>query len=142
MECVRTKSDAETLKAGETFSKTLKPGDVVALDGDLGAGKTVLVKGIAKGLGIADVIVSPTFTILREYEGALPLYHFDVYRIGDPDELFEIGFQEYLDGDGICVIEWAEKVPELLPARAIGVRIEKTGSNTREINIKKDYGAK
>lgn len=142
MDCVRTKSGAETLEAGERFSQTLKPGDVVALDGDLGAGKTVFAQGIAKGLGITDVIVSPTFTILREYDGVPPLYHFDVYRIGDPDELFEIGFSEYLDGDGICVIEWAEKVPELLPAHTIRVRIEKTGNNTREIIIKKDYEAK
>lgn len=142
MDCVRTKSDAETLKAGEKFAGTLKPGDVVALDGDLGAGKTVFARGIAKGLGIAEVIVSPTFTILREYEGNPPLYHFDVYRIGDPDELFDIGFSEYLDGEGISVVEWAEKVPELLPGRTICVRIEKTGNNTREIIIKKDYEAK
>jgi tRNA threonylcarbamoyladenosine biosynthesis protein TsaE len=142
MECVRTRNDAETMKAGELFAHTLVPGDVVALDGDLGAGKTVFVKGIAKGLGIMDVIVSPTFTILREYEGAPPLYHFDVYRIGSPDELFDIGFSEYLDGDGVCVIEWAGKAAELLPKRTVRVQIEKTGNNTREIIIKKDYEAK
>ncbi len=141
MERVRTKNDAETLAAGERFAHTLKAGDVVALDGDLGAGKTVFARGIAKGLGIMDVIVSPTFTILREYEGSMPLYHFDVYRIGDADELFDIGFSEYLDGDGISVVEWAEKVPGLLPARSVYVRIEKTGNNTREIIIKKDYEA-
>src|SRR5664279_4579612 len=104
MQSIQTNSDKETLLAGEKFSKTLKAGDVVALNGDLGAGKTVFVKGIAKGLAILDIVTSPTFTILREYNGALPLYHFDVYRIASPDEMFEIGFSEYLDGSGVSVI--------------------------------------
>lgn len=133
-----TDSDEETLLAGEEFSKTLKEGDVVALNGDLGAGKTVFVKGIAKGLHIADIVTSPTFTILREYKGSLPLYHFDVYRISDPEEMFEIGFSEYLDGCGVSVIEWAEKVEELLPQRRIDVLIKKIGSNKREIIIHDD----
>jgi tRNA threonylcarbamoyladenosine biosynthesis protein TsaE len=138
MRSVLTDSDEETLLAGEEFSKTLKEGDVVALNGDLGAGKTVFVKGIAKGLHISDIITSPTFTILREYKGSLPLYHFDVYRISDPDEMFEIGFSEYLDGSGVSVIEWAEKVEELLPERSVGVLIKKTGNNRREIIIHDD----
>lgn len=142
MECVRTKNNDETLQAGVVFSRGLTRGDVVALNGDLGAGKTVFARGIAKGLGILETVVSPTFTILREYAGNLPLYHFDVYRIDDPEEMFEIGFSEYLDGNGICVIEWAEKVAELLPDRTICVKIEKTGNNKREIIIKKDYEAK
>jgi tRNA threonylcarbamoyladenosine biosynthesis protein TsaE len=133
-----TDSDEETLLAGEEFSKTLKEGDVVALNGDLGAGKTVFVKGIAKGLHIEDIVTSPTFTILREYKGALPLYHFDVYRISDPDEMFEIGFSEYLDGGGVSVIEWAEKVKEWLPCRRIDVLIKKIGNNKREIIIHDD----
>ncbi len=138
MRSVLTDSDEETLLAGEEFSKTLKEGDVVALNGDLGAGKTVFVKGIAKGLHISDIITSPTFTILREYKGSLPLYHFDVYRISDPDEMFEIGFSEYLDGSGVSVIEWAEKVEELLPERSVEVLIKKTGNNRREIIIHDD----
>ena len=138
MRSVFTDSDEETLLAGEEFSKTLKEGDVVALNGDLGAGKTVFVKGIAKGLNITDIVTSPTFTIVREYEGSLPLYHFDVYRISDPEEMFDIGFSEYLDGCGISVIEWAEKVEELLPERRIEVLIKKTGNNNREIIIHDD----
>ena len=138
MRSVFTDSDEETLLAGEEFSKTLKEGDVVALNGDLGAGKTVFVKGIAKGLDITDIVTSPTFTIVREYEGSLPLYHFDVYRISDPEEMFDIGFSEYLDGCGISVIEWAEKVEELLPERRIVVLIKKTGNNKREIIIHDD----
>lgn len=138
MRSVLTDSDKETLLAGEEFSKTLKEGDVVALNGDLGAGKTVFVKGIAKGLHIADIVTSPTFTILREYKGSLPLYHFDVYRISDPEEMFEIGFSEYLDGCGVSVIEWAEKVEELLPECRIEVLIKKIGNNKREIIIHDD----
>ena len=138
MQSVLTDSDEETLLAGEEFSRTLKEGDVVALNGDLGAGKTVFVKGIAKGLHIADIVTSPTFTILREYKGSLPLYHFDVYRISDPEEMFEIGFSEYLDGTGVSVIEWAEKVKELLPERTIQVLIKKNGNNKREIIIHDD----
>ena len=138
MRSVMTDSDEETLLAGEEFSRTLKEGDVVALNGDLGAGKTVFVKGIAKGLHIEDIVTSPTFTILREYKGLLPLYHFDVYRISDPDEMFDIGFSEYLDGSGVSVIEWAEKVEELLPKRRIDVLIKKIGNNKREIIIHDD----
>ncbi len=138
MRSVMTDSDEETLLAGEEFSRTLKEGDVVALNGDLGAGKTVFVKGIAKGLHVEDIVTSPTFTILREYKGLLPLYHFDVYRISDPDEMFDIGFSEYLDGSGVSVVEWAEKVKELLPKRRIEVLIKKIGNNKREIIIHDD----
>lgn len=138
MRSVLTNSDEETLLAGEDFSRTLKEGDVVALNGDLGAGKTVFVKGIAKGLHIADIVTSPTFTILREYKGSMPLYHFDVYRISDPEEMFDIGFSEYLDGNGVSVVEWAEKIEELLPERVIRVLIKKTGNNKREIIIHDD----
>ena len=114
------------LKLGEMTGGKLKPGTVVCLDGDLGVGKTVFVKGVAKGLGIKEPVVSPTFTILQEYrEGRIPLYHFDVYRIEDPEEMYEIGFDDYLYGDGVCLIEWAKRVTELLPENVLRITIAK-----------------
>ena len=108
----------------------LKPGDIVCLSGDLGTGKTALTNGIAKALDINSYITSPTFTIVNEYEGRLPLYHFDVYRIYDPDEMFDIGFEEYINGEGITIIEWGEQISEILPKDIIKVNIQK--------NLKKD----
>jgi tRNA threonylcarbamoyladenosine biosynthesis protein TsaE len=141
MQNITTNSDIETMAAGEAFSKTLKAGDVVALYGDLGAGKTVFVKGIARGLGIEGPVTSPTFTILKEYEGRAPLYHFDVYRIEDTEEMDEIGFFDYLGGEGVSVIEWAEKVDTLLPEGTIRVVIEKTGEDAvRKISIRGGSG--
>ncbi len=102
----------------------LAPGDVVALTGDLGAGKTALAKAIAEGLGVRSVITSPTFTIVQEYDdGRLPLFHFDVYRVSDEEELFEIGFEGYLHRGGVCLIEWADLIPDLLPEDAKHVRM-------------------
>ena len=119
-----TFSAEETFKLGEMTGGKLKPGTVVCLDGDLGVGKTVFVKGVAKGLGIKEPVVSPTFTILQEYrEGRIPLYHFDVYRIEDPEEMYEIGFDDYLYGDGVCLIEWAKRVTELLPENVLRITI-------------------
>jgi len=110
----------ETEKFGEDFAKELKPNTVVALIGPLGAGKTTLTKAIAKGLGVCENISSPTFTIVCEYEtGRLPLYHFDVYRVHDEDELFEMGFEEYFHKKGVCLVEWADLVEELLPKDTI-----------------------
>jgi len=121
-----TFSAEETFKLGEMTGGKLKPGTVVCLDGDLGVGKTVFVKGVAKGLGIKEPVVSPTFTILQEYrEGRIPLYHFDVYRIEDPEEMYEIGFDDYLYGDGVCLIEWAKRVTELLPEGVLRITIAK-----------------
>ncbi|MBO7650881.1 MAG: tRNA (adenosine(37)-N6)-threonylcarbamoyltransferase complex ATPase subunit type 1 TsaE [Lachnospiraceae bacterium] len=121
-----TFSAEETFKLGEMTGGKLKPGTVVCLDGDLGVGKTVFVKGVAKGLGIKEPVVSPTFTILQEYrEGRIPLYHFDVYRIEDPEEMYEIGFDDYLYGDGVCLIEWAKRVTELLPEDVLRITIAK-----------------
>lgn len=121
-----TFSAEETFKLGEMTGGKLKPGTVVCLDGDLGVGKTVFVKGVAKGLGIKEPVVSPTFTILQEYrEGRIPLYHFDVYRIEDPEEMYEIGFDDYLYGDGVCLIEWAKRVTELLPENVLRITIAK-----------------
>ncbi|MDO4284452.1 MAG: tRNA (adenosine(37)-N6)-threonylcarbamoyltransferase complex ATPase subunit type 1 TsaE [Eubacteriales bacterium] len=121
-----TNSAEETFAVGKAIGEAARPGEVYALLGDLGVGKTVFTQGFAQGLGISEAVSSPTFTILQIYEeGRLPLYHFDVYRIGDPEEMEEIGFDEYADGDGVCLIEWANLIEELLPERTRVIRIEK-----------------
>lgn len=119
------KGESDTKKFGIELAHKLRPGDVVALIGDLGTGKTTLTKAIAEGLGITGVITSPTFTIVQEYtEGRLPLYHFDVYRIHDPEEMYELGYEEYFFGEGVCVVEWADLIEELIPGHSIRIRIE------------------
>lgn len=110
-----SESPEETEAAAAAFARGLQGGEIICMYGDLGAGKTAFTGGFAKGLDITAHIVSPTFTIVNEYQGRLPLYHFDVYRIDDPEELYDIGFEEYLDSGGVCVIEWAEKIEELIP---------------------------
>lgn len=110
------KNEDETKKLGLELGRRAEPGQIIALIGDLGTGKTTLTKYIAEGLGITEVVSSPTFTVIKEYEsGRMPLYHFDVYRVGDPDELFNIGAYEYFDGNGLCVIEWADLIEDELP---------------------------
>lgn len=130
----------ETLKTAENFAKTLKAGDTLCMYGDLGAGKTAFVQGLAKGLGIDEPITSPTFTIVNEYSGALPLYHFDVYRVADSDEMYEIGYEEYVYGDdGVCVIEWPQLIADILPEKRYDITISKDydkGENYRTIEIK------
>lgn len=115
----------ETKKIASEIATTLSAGDVLCMYGDLGAGKTAFVQGLAKGLGIDEPITSPTFTIVNEYYGSLPLYHFDVYRIADPDEMYEVGYEEYVYGDGVSVIEWSELIEEILPERRYKVTILK-----------------
>lgn len=116
----------ETFRMGEMIGQKAKPGMIFCLNGDLGVGKTVLSKGIAKGLGITEPVSSPTFTIIQEYtEGRLPLYHFDVYRIGELDEMDELGYEDYFFGDGVCLIEWSSRIEELIPEEAIRITIEK-----------------
>lgn len=133
-----TRRAVDTLDLGIELGQTLKPGDVIALCGGLGAGKTVLAKGIAKGLGISEEVTSPTFTLLRQYQGRLTLCHFDLYRIEDDQELEHIGFYDYLGGDNVCVIEWPENAPEL---RAnIRVDIKGSGGEERQIEIIKEEG--
>ena len=131
-------SPEETFALGEQAGRAACPGQVYCLDGDLGTGKTVFAKGFARGLGITEDVTSPTFTILQIYEGGtLPLYHFDVYRIGDPEELYEIGFEEYFYGNGVCLVEWASLVDELIPEDAVHVTIRKDpgqGFSFREIS--------
>ena len=138
---VITKTENGTVYRGRLLASKLKPGDVVLLSGDLGAGKTHFTKGSAAGLGYTGDVVSPTFTIVCEYRGGrLPLIHMDVYRLGDADELYDIGFGEYLAEGGVTVIEWAEKFPELrtLPARVFAVNIRRrddVGPGVRELTF-------
>ena len=135
-------SEKETERIGEAIGRAAEPGTVVALIGDLGTGKTTLTKSIAKGLGVTETVTSPTFNIIREYKtGRIPLYHFDVYRIGDPDEMFELGYEEYFYGDGICVVEWADIIEELLPEDAVIIRIERgADEEEREYRIESEDG--
>lgn len=133
-------SPTETAALAERFAAELKPGDVITLNGDLGAGKTAFAQGLAKGLGITEYLSSPTFTIVNCYEGRLPLYHFDVYRIADEEEMYEIGYDEYIDGDGVCVIEWAELIKDILPPERYDIVIKKDyekGEDYREIIIER-----
>ena len=118
--------EEDTFNIGKDIASKVKPGDIVCLDGDLGVGKTVFTKGFAIGLDINECITSPTFTIVQEYdEGKFPLYHFDVYRISDSEEMYEIGFEEYINGDGVCLIEWATMIEDILPRDIIKVNISK-----------------
>ena len=135
-------SEKETERIGEAIGRASEPGTVVALIGDLGTGKTTLTKSIARGLGVTETVTSPTFNIIREYKsGRIPLYHFDVYRIGDPDEMFELGYEEYFYGDGICVVEWADIIEELLPEDAVIIRIERGAyEEEREYRIESEDG--
>ncbi len=129
----------ETQKIAADFAKTLKEGDVLCMYGDLGVGKTAFVQGLAKGLKIDEPITSPTFTIVNEYSGTLPLYHFDVYRIADSDEMYEIGYEEYVYGDGVSVIEWPQLIDDILPQKRYDIEIAKDydkGEDYRTIEIK------
>ncbi len=119
-------SAEDTFAFGQRLGREAVPGEIICLDGDLGVGKTVFTQGFAAGLGIDDYVNSPTFNIVKEYEGGrLPLYHFDVYRIGDPSEMEEIGYEDYFYGQGVSIIEWPGQIEELLPKEARWVRIRK-----------------
>lgn len=128
-------SEAETSKIGMELAQCLTPGNVIAMYGDLGAGKTAFVRGLAQGLGLDARVSSPTFTIVNEYLGKIPLFHFDMYRLSDADELFEIGWEDYITRNGICVVEWSENVEEAFYNDTIRVYIEKTGDSSRIIRI-------
>lgn len=123
----------KTMKLGEQLGMLANPGDVICLTGDLGTGKTHLVKGIAKGLSIDDYITSPTFNIVNEYEGRIKLYHFDVYRVNDPDEISAIGFDEYIFSDALSVIEWANYIEELIPSEHISINIAKVSEENPDL---------
>ena len=139
VEIIESFSERETALAGEKLAGECAAGTIITLNGDLGTGKTVFTKGFGKGLGIAEPICSPTFTIMQIYdEGRLPLYHFDVYRIADIEEMDEIGYEDFFFGDGVCLIEWAELIQELLPEERIDVTISKDldkGFDYRRIEI-------
>ena len=136
---IETRSPEETFRLGRKLGEAAVPGQVFTLTGDLGTGKTVFTQGFAKGLGIEEPVNSPTLTIVQVYdEGRLPLYHFDVYRIGDIEEMEEVGFEDYIMGDGVSLIEWAELIREILPEKRTAVRIEKDleqGFDYRKITI-------
>lgn len=136
--CVKNEKEAEQL--GIQLAVKLAPGSVIALYGDLGVGKTTFTKAVAKGLGITDLITSPTFTIIQEYRsGRLPLYHFDVYRLEDEEELYELGYEEYFFGDGVCVIEWADRIENFLPGDTIHIHIDYGAEeNERILQIDED----
>lgn len=128
-----THTPEETENAGAKFAKSLPAGAVVALYGDLGAGKTAFVRGMARGLNSPSHVTSPTFTIVNEYDGDLPLFHFDMYRLGSSDELFDIGWEDYLARNGICVVEWSENVRDAFDGTETTVRIDKLSDTERKI---------
>ena len=131
-----TNSASETRALGEQLASGLRPGNTVILEGELGAGKSELARGIARGLGVTETVTSPSFTILNVYEsGRCPLYHFDWYRLESEEELYELGMDEYLGGDGIAVVEWAERCPDAVPEDCIRIRLEATGEEARRITV-------
>ena len=138
-EVIESLREQDTYDLGKKLGESCKAGDIILLNGDLGVGKTVFTKGFGKGLGIEEPISSPTFTIMQIYEqGRLPLYHFDVYRIADPEEMDEIGYEDYFYGEGVCLIEWADLIREILPEQMCRVTIEKDlekGFDYRKITL-------
>lgn len=135
---LETFSPEETEAIGEKLGRETVPGQVYSLDGDLGVGKTVFTKGFARGLGITEHVTSPTFTIINEYKGRIPLYHFDVYRISCEEEMDDTGYEDYFYGDGVSLVEWATLIPNLMPEDAIHINIEKDfekGDDYRRIMI-------
>jgi len=134
---VRTISPEQTRGLGAALARALRPGDVVALAGELGAGKTVLVQGMARGLGVSPrtLVTSPSFVLLHEYQGNMPLYHFDFYRLSKEDEVLALGYEEYQSGCGICAIEWADRFPGLFGQKAVWVAIRSGEGDVREFSI-------
>ncbi len=137
---IETFSEKETFELGKKLGMEAKPGQVYALLGDLGVGKTILTKGFAEGIGITEPVSSPTFTIVQVYEeGRMPFYHFDVYRIGDIEEMDEIGYEDCFYGEGVCLVEWANLIEEIMPGDTIWITIEKDlekGFDYRRIEVK------
>lgn len=145
MDIKETFSPEETYLFGKNVGANARPGEIYALGGDLGAGKTVFAQGMAAGLGIHEPVTSPTFTIMQVYDGGrLPFYHFDVYRIGDVEEMDEIGYEDFFFGEGVCLVEWAELVEEILPDHTICITIEKDpekGFDYRKITVQEKSSA-
>lgn len=132
-----SRSENETIKIAHTFAQSLVPGSVVALSGELGTGKTVFARGVAGYLGVKQQVTSPTFTLINEYSGAIPLYHMDLYRLNTLPEIEDIGVEDYFYGDGICLVEWAEKLERLLPEHAVIISVKQVDNNSREIRIER-----
>jgi tRNA threonylcarbamoyladenosine biosynthesis protein TsaE len=134
---IQTRSVSETVSLGKVIGGLLRPGDVVALAGDLGTGKTHFIKGLARGVGIRKTayISSPSFTLIHEYPGKIPFYHLDLYRLGTVDDAETLGLEEYFYGPGVTAIEWADKIPSLLPQELLWIRLRHTGEKSRSIEI-------
>ena len=130
-----SKGEEQTQRIGAELASSLRPGSVVALRGDLGAGKTAFVRGMAGALHAKDRVTSPTFTIVNEYEADIPIFHFDMYRLSGADELFDIGWEDYLDRGGICCVEWSENVPEAFDENTVYVTVTKLSDTQRDIEI-------
>ena len=132
-----THSPEETQAVGVEIGQRLRPGDVVALSGDLGAGKTCLTQGIARGVGLApgEIVNSPSYILMNQYAGRIPIYHIDLYRLQDPNQIADLGLEEFLEGDGVCVIEWAERMQAALPAKTIFITITEEGESIRRIDV-------
>ncbi|MBS3907585.1 MAG: tRNA (adenosine(37)-N6)-threonylcarbamoyltransferase complex ATPase subunit type 1 TsaE [Syntrophaceae bacterium] len=132
-----SKSPSETIRIGKTIGSSLQAGDVVALMGELGAGKTQFIKGLAQGVGVGKSVYvsSPSFTLINEYNGGIPFYHIDLYRLEEEKEAEELGLEEYFHGEGITAIEWADRIPSLLPGEILRVNIHYTGKQTRSIEL-------
>lgn len=137
-----SKSADDTLSLGQKIGSVLQVNDVVALTGDLGAGKTTLIQGIAAGLGVKDYVTSPTFIIINEYPGRLPFYHVDLYRLDNVDQVEDLGIEEYFAKGGVCVIEWAERLGRLLPAQSASIKLELVSENERKICLSSALAAR
>lgn len=135
-------SPAETIAFGQKIGAVLKPNDVIALIGDLGAGKTTLIQGIAEGAGVTDYVTSPTFIIINEYEGRFPFYHVDLYRLGEKLEITDLGIEEYFSRGGVCLIEWAEKLDDLLPPDSEKIELKVISEQEREICVSSGLAAR
>ena len=133
-------SEAETEAAGERLGASLSPGTVLAYRGGLGMGKTAFTRGLARGLGCTGRVTSPTFTIVNEYEGRIPLFHFDMYRLPDSDALFDIGWDDYLDRGGVCAVEWSENILDALPPGTLYVKLDKRSETHRHITVYREEG--
>ncbi len=136
--CYITHNEEETKQVAETLAKELKPGQIICLNGEMGVGKTIFAKGLCATLGVTEHVSSPTFTLVNEYDGAdFPVYHFDLYRIEEPEELYAIGFEEFVAGHAVVLIEWSERAGELLPADCWEVFLKRQGEDSRQIVVKK-----
>jgi tRNA threonylcarbamoyladenosine biosynthesis protein TsaE len=129
--------ESGTLDIAFSFGRTLAPGTVIALNGELGTGKTVFTRGVAKALNVDEKVTSPTFTLINEYSGDIPVYHMDFYRLNNEKEILDLGVEDYFYGDGICLVEWAEKLGEAFPAEAVSIEIKHVDNNRRTITIER-----